>query len=235
LIATARDDPNFAERSDVLSLLLAASYDDGRPISNSHVADELLTLLAAGHETTATTLAWAVERLRRHPRLLSRLTAEAEVGESQLLQATVWEVQRTHPVIEGTGRVTRARIRLGEWVIPDHNVVAVSVVLTHSNEGNYPNPEAFDPDRFVGNPPDTSLWVPFGGGVHRCVGAAFANMEMLVTLRTLLRHFEFATTHAAGESSHSRGIANAPGRGGRAMVYRRHWHPEGDQVSLTDP
>ena len=82
-------------------------------------------------------------------------------------------------------------------------------------------PDAFDPDRFVGNPPDTSLWVPFGGGVNRCVGAAFANMEMLVTLRTLLRRFEFATTDAAGESNHSRGIANAPRRGGRAVVYRR--------------
>ena len=100
-------------------------------------------------------------------------------------------------------------------------MVAVSVVLTHGVEKNFPNADVFDPDRFVGNPPDTSLWVPFGGGVYRCVGAAFANMEMLVTLRTLLRHFEFATTDAAGESSHSRGIANAPGRGGRAVVYRR--------------
>jgi cytochrome P450 len=221
LIATARRDPNFAERSDVLSLLLAARYDDGRPISDSHVADELLTLLAAGHETTATTLAWAVERLRRHPQLLSRLAAEADGEGSQLLQATVWEVQRTHPVIEGMGRYTLARIRLGEWVIPEHHVVAVSVVLTHSAEKNWPNANVFDPGRFVGNPPDTSLWVPFGGGVHRCVGAAFANMEMLVTLRSLLRHFEFATTHAVGESNHSRGIANAPGRGGRAVVYRR--------------
>ncbi len=221
LIATARRDPNFGERSDVLSLLLAARYDDGRPISDSHVADELLTLLAAGHETTATTLAWAVERLRRHPRLLSRLTAEADGEGSQLLQATVWEVQRTHPVIEGVGRLTRTRIRLGEWVIPERHVVVVSIVLAHSAERNFPNANVFDPDRFVGNPPDTSLWVPFGGGVHRCVGAAFANMEMLVTLRTLLRHFEFATTHAVGESNHSRGVANAPGRGGRAVVYRR--------------
>jgi cytochrome P450 len=221
LIATARRDPNFAERTDVLSLLLAARDDDGQPISDSHVADELLTLLAAGHETTATTLAWAVERVRRHSQLLSRLRAEVDGEGSQLLQATVWEVQRTHPVIEGTGRVTRTRIRLGEWVIPERLVVAVSIVLAHGAEKNFPNANVFDPDRFVGNPPDTSLWVPYGGGVHRCVGAAFANMEMLVTLRTLLRHFEFATTHAAGESNHSRGVANAPGRGGRAVVYRR--------------
>lgn len=221
LIARARRDENFAERSDVLSLLLAARYEDGQPISDSHVADELFTLLAAGHETTATTLAWAVERLRRHPQLLGRLTAEADGEGSQLLQATVWEVQRTHPVIEAIGRLTLARIRLGEWVIPERHVVVASVVLAHSAERNFPNADTFDPDRFVGNPPDTSLWVPFGGGVHRCVGAAFANMEMLVTLRTLLRQFEFATTHAAGESNHSRGVANAPGRGGRATVYRR--------------
>ena len=221
LIAGARSDPNFAERGDVLSMLLAARYDDGRPISDSHVADELLTLLAAGHETTATTLAWAVERLRRHPQLLDRLKAEADGEGSQLLQATVWEVQRTHPVIEGTARMTRTRIRLGEWVIPEREMIVVSMVLAHTAESNFPNANVFDPDRFVGNPPDTSLWVPFGGGVNRCVGAAFANMEMLVTLRTLLRRFEFATTDAAGESNHSRGIANAPGRGGRAVVYRR--------------
>lgn len=221
LIAAARSDPNFTERGDVLSMLLAARYDDGRPISDSHVADELLTLLAAGHETTATTLAWAVERLRRHPLLLDRLQAEADGEGSQLLQATIWEVQRTHPVIEGTSRMTRTRMRLGEWVIPEHEMIAVSMVLSHTAEGNFPNPDAFDPDRFVGNPPDTSLWIPYGGGVNRCVGAAFANMEMLVTLRTLLRRFEFATTDAAGESNHSRGIAHAPGRGGQAVVHRR--------------
>jgi cytochrome P450 len=221
LIARLRRDPNFGARSDVLSLLLAARYDDGQPISDSHVADELFTLLAAGHETTATTLAWAVERLRRHPQLLSRLTVEADGEGSQLLQATVWEVQRTHPVIEMAGRFTLDRIRLGEWVIPKHHVVGVSVVLAHGAERNFPNANVFDPDRFVGNPPDTSFWVPYGGGVNRCVGAAFANMEMLVTLRTMLRHFEFATTNAAGETHRSRGVANAPGRGGRAVVHRR--------------
>ena len=97
-----RNDPAFEERNDVLSLMLQARYEDGSPISDDHVADELLTLLAAGHETTATTLAWAVERLRRHPRLLSRLTAEVDAGGSELVQATIWEVQRTRPVINGT-------------------------------------------------------------------------------------------------------------------------------------
>ena len=107
LIAEARSDPTFDERNDVLALMLQARYEDGSPISDDHVADELLTLLAAGHETTATTLAWTVERLRRHPRLLVRLTAEVDAGGSELVQATIWEVQRTRPVINGTARMTQ--------------------------------------------------------------------------------------------------------------------------------
>jgi cytochrome P450 len=221
LIADARRDPAFEERNDVLALMLQARYEDGSPISDEHVADELLTLLAAGHETTATTLAWAVERLRRHPRLLTRLAAEVDVGGSELLQATIFEVQRTRPVINGTARMTRTRIKLGEWVIPERHVVLVSISLAHAAERNFTDAAAFDPDRFVGNPPDTHAWIPFGGGIRRCIGAAFANMEMTVTLRTLLREFEFGSTYAPGESPHSRGVATAPGRGGRAVVYRR--------------
>jgi cytochrome P450 len=221
LIAQARSDPEFAERGDVLSLLLQARNEDGTPISDRHVADELLTLLAAGHETTATTLAWTVERLRRHPRLLARLTAEVDAGGSELRQATIWEVQRTRPVVEATARMARQRIRLGEWVIPEHHAVIVSIALAQSSEENFPDADAFNPDRFLGAAPDTYSWVPFGGGIRRCVGAAFANMEMTVTLRILLREFEFGTTYAPGEPHHSRGIATAPGRGGRAVVHRR--------------
>ncbi len=221
LIADARRDPAFDERSDVLALLLRARYDDGSPITDDHVADELLTLLAAGHETTATTLAWAVERLRRHPRLLSRLTEEVDAGGSELLQATIFEVQRTRPVINATARLTKARIRLGQWVIPERRVVMVSIALAHAAERNFVDPAVFDPGRFVGNPPDSYSWIPYGGGVRRCIGAAFANMEMAVTLRILLREFEFRSTYAADEHAHSRGIATAPAHGGLAVVYRR--------------
>jgi cytochrome P450 len=221
LIADARRDPGFEDRNDVLALMLQARYDDGSPISDDHVADELLTLLAAGHETTATTLAWTVERLRRHPRLLARLRDEVDAGGSDLLQATIFEVQRTRPVINGTARMTRKRMRLGEWVIPERHVVLVSISLAHAAERNFTDAEAFDPDRFVGNPPDTHAWIPFGGGIRRCIGAAFANMEMTVTLRTLLQEFEFGTTYAPGEAAHSRGVATAPARGGRAVVWRR--------------
>ncbi|MDT5015265.1 MAG: hypothetical protein QOD39_1425 [Mycobacterium sp.] len=221
LIAEARSDPAFEERNDVLALMLQARYDDGSAISDGHIADELLTLLAAGHETTATTLAWTIERLRRHPRLLSRLTAEVDAGGTELTQATIWEVQRTRPVVEATARVARERIRLGEWVIPKGHAVIASITMAHQSEENFADPKSFNPDRFLGANPDTHTWIPYGGGIRRCIGAAFANMEMTVTLRTLLREFEFGTTYAAGERRHSRGVATAPGRGGRAVVYRR--------------
>ena len=221
MITQARSDPVFDERTDVLSLLLQARDENGEPIPDGHVADELLTLLAAGHETTATTLAWMIERLRRHPRLLTRLTEEADAGGSELRQATIWEVQRTRSVLDGTFRITRKRIRLGEWVIPENHVVVVSIQVAHASEGNFRDATVFNPDRFVGANPDTQAWIPYGGGVRRCIGAAFANMEMNVTLRTLLREFELGTTDAKGERIQSRGVANAPGRGGRAVVYRR--------------
>jgi cytochrome P450 len=221
LIADIRNEPKFDQRNDVLTLMLQARYEDGSPISDDHVADELLTLLAAGHETTATTLAWTVERLRRHPRLLARLTAEVDAGDSELAQATIWEVQRTRPVIDGASRRTKTRIRLGEWVIPEGHAVLASISLAHASERSFPDAKAFNPDRFLGNPPDNYAWIPYGGGVRRCIGAAFANMEMNVTLRTLLREFEFGTTYAPGERLHSRGVATAPAHGGRAVVYRR--------------
>jgi cytochrome P450 len=225
LIADIRNDPGLEQRTDVLTLMLRARYDDGSPISDDHIADELLTLLAAGHETTATALAWAVERLRRHPRLLARLTAEADAGRSELRQATIWEVQRTRPAIADAARTVKTRIRLGEWVIPEQHVVLVSISLAHTSERSFPHAASFNPDRFVGSPPDTHAWISYGGGIRRCIGAAFANMEINVTLRTLLSEFEFGTTHAAGERPHFRGVATAPAGGGRAVVYRRATRP----------
>ena len=226
LVTEARVDPALGDRNDVLALMLQARYEDGSPIPDRHVADELLTLLAAGHETTATTLAWTIERLRRHPQLLSRLTAEVDAGGSELRQATIWEVQRTRPVVEATARVARERMRLGEWVIPKNHAVIASITMAHQSEQNFPDAKTFNPDRFLGSNPDTHTWIPFGGGIRRCIGAAFANMEMNVTLRTLLREFDFGTTHSAGERIHSRGVATAPGRGGRAVVYRRRVRPQ---------
>ncbi|BBY15913.1 cytochrome P450 [Mycolicibacterium litorale] len=221
LIAEARADPGFADRTDVLALLLQARYEDGEPMSDAHIADELLTLLTAGHETTSTALAWAVERLRRYPALLSRLTAEVDAGGSELRQATIWEVLRTRPVLDGALRRTKTRIRLGDWVIPEGYTIMASVQLAHSAEASFPDAASFDPDRFVGAAPKPVTWIPFGGGINRCIGAAFANMEMDVTLRTLLRELRFVPTDAPGERASNRGVAFAPARGARAVVYRR--------------
>lgn len=221
LIAEALADPEFENRSDVLSLLLQARYGDGSRISNRHVADELLTLLTAGHETTATTLSWWLERVRRHPELLARLATEVDEGGSELRQASIWEVQRVRPVIDATTRRTLQRIRLGEWVIPKGYVVMVNIAMAHASRDRYEDPSAFDPDRFRGSSPDNYSWIPFGGGIRRCIGAAFANMEMDVTTRTLLGQFTIGSTTAPAEAFHSRGVANAPGAGGRVVVYRR--------------
>ena len=222
LIADARADPALGERSDVLALLVNARYEDGDVISDEHIADELLTLLTAGHETTATTLAWAVERLRRHPQLLSRLTDEVDAGGSELRHATILEIQRTRPVIDSAVRATKSRIRLGEWVIPKGYTVMVNIPLAHDSEDSFPEAASFNPDRFLGTNPDAGTWVPFGGGVRRCTGAAFAGMEMDVVLRTLLRELHFAPTDAPDERQVSSGVVLAPKHGGRAVVYRRN-------------
>lgn len=222
LIDRARTDPHLDERDDILAMLLQSRYDDGTPMSEQHVKDELLTLLVAGHETTATTLAWAVERLRRHPALLNRLVDEVDHGGSELLQATIMEVQRTRPVIINTARRVRGDgLRLGEWTVPRGWSVLVGIHLVQSDESLFPDAGRFDPDRFLGLSPDSYAWIPFGGGTRRCVGAAFANFEMTVVLRTLLRDFVLRPTAAPAERWHSRGVAYAPAKGGRAVVHRR--------------
>jgi cytochrome P450 family 138 len=222
LIAAARQDPQLDERNDVLALMLQSRYDDGSGMSRDEIADQLLTLLTAGHETTATTLAWAVERLRRHPAVLRRLADEADAGGSDLREATILEVQRVRPVIDRTARQVRVpSMRLGRWTLPKGQVVLVSIYLIHTDEALFPNARSFDPDRFAGTRPDTYHWVPFGGGVRRCIGAAFAHMEMNVVLRTMLRDFTLEPASERGERWHSRGIAWCPAKGGRAVMRRR--------------
>ncbi len=219
MMAAARADPAFTERTDILAILLQARYDNGESMSDAYIADELLSLLAAGYETTAATLAWAVERLRRRPQLLARLTAEVDAGGSQWRQATIWEVQRARPVSDFVLRRAMTRIRLGEWVIPEGTTLMINVALAHSSEDNFPDAGSFDPDRFVDTRPEG--WIPFGGGFQRCIGATFANMAMDVTLRTLLREFRLVPTEAPGERPRDHGVVFAPGDGALAVVYRR--------------
>lgn len=221
LIADGRADPNLADRNDVLALLLQARYDDGTEITAPELKDQLLSILVAGHETTAASLAWTIERLRRHPDLLRRLRAETEAGGSELREATIRETQRTRPVITGTLRSTNKPFELGEWHLPPGTFIYVDGVAMHHDPELYPEPHRFNPDRFVGVKPETYAWIPFGGGRRRCVGAAFAHLEMDVVLRTLLLNVELVPTTEPGERWNFRGVAFAPAKGGRARIRSR--------------
>ncbi len=221
LIDAAIADPDFEQRDDILSLMLRSRYDDGTAMSRADIADELLTLLAAGHETTSSTLAWAVERVSRHSDVLARLEAEAATDENAYRRATCMEVQRTRPVIDLAGRhVYTQRFQLGPWVIPAGCSVVVSLEQMHRGADDFPDPAGFDPERFLGVRPPSSF-LPFGGGVRRCAGAAFAAVEIDVILRTMLRHFVIEPTDAPAEKILSRGIANVPKDGARVTLRRR--------------
>ncbi len=202
--------------------MLRSTYDDGSVMSRKDIGDELLTLLAAGHETTAATLGWAFERLTRHPDLLAALVEEADNDGNELRQATILEVQRARTVIDfAARRVYPAVYQLGDWAIPRGDSILVSIAQIHENAGVFPDPDRFDPQRYVGSKPSAFAWIPFGGGTRRCVGAAFANMEMDVVLRTVLQHFTIETTTAPGERWHGRGVAYTPKDGGRVVLRRR--------------
>ena len=222
LIDAVQADPDFDERDDVLALLLKSTYEDGSSMSRQDIGDELLTLLAAGHETTAATLGWAFERISRHPDVLARLAAEADTEDNEYRQAVILEVQRVRTVIDFAGRhVYAPSFNLGEYTIPQGYSIVVALSQMHHRAQEFPDPDRFDPHRFLGQRPPTFAHIPFGGGTRRCVGAAFANVEMDIVLRTVLRHFVIETTDTPAEKTHSRGVAYTPKSGGRVTVHRR--------------
>jgi len=234
LIAKAQSDSGLGDRDDVLALMLQSRYDDGTQMSRDEIADELITLLSAGHETTATTLAWGVERLRRHPALLERLVAELDAGNEDLLDATILEVQRSRPVIDTALRkVVAPSYQLGPWTLPRGQTILLSIGLMHDDEALFADPGRFDPYRFVGVRPDNNQWVPFGGGARRCIGASFASMELKVVLRTMLREFTLGPTTAPDERWRSRGVALAPAKGGLAVLTSRR-HTAGGSSDSAD-
>jgi cytochrome P450 family 138 len=221
LIEKAEADPRLEDRTDILALLLGSRYEDGTPMSHQDISYELLTLLGAGHETTASTLGWAFERLRRHPGVLAELVKENDEGGNEFRQATIIELQRNRTVIDFAGRHVQApHFDLGDWRIPHGITVMISIANVHADPKVFANPETFDPNRFVGTRAPTA-WIPFGGGTRRCIGAAFANVEMDVVLRTVLRHFVIETDHAPEEKIHFRGVAFTPKDGGLVTVHRR--------------
>jgi cytochrome P450 family 135 len=209
-VAERRAAENLAEREDVLSLLVAARHEDGSPMSDAEIRDELLTLLVAGHETTATALAWAMERLVRHPEKLERLRDEVEAGEEAYLTATVQETLRLRPVIVIVIRKLTEPVELGGYRLPAGASVTPCIHLIHRDPEIYPEPDRFLPERFLDEPPGTYTWIPFGGGVRRCLGAAFAQFEMAVVLRELVRRHEPRPARPQAERPFRRAITETP-------------------------
>jgi cytochrome P450 len=209
-IAERRAVEDLAERDDILSMLVAARHEDGSPMSDAEIRDELLTLLVAGHETTATALSWAMERLVRHPEKLERLRVEVEADEDAYLTATIQETLRLRPVIVAVIRKLTEPVELGGYELPAGARVVPSIHLIHRDPEIYPDPERFLPERFLENPPGTYTWIPFGGGVRRCLGAAFAQFEMAVVLRELVRRHQVQPANPKSERPFRRAITETP-------------------------
>ena len=222
LIDRAEADPGLGDRVDVLALLVRSGRDDGTGMSRMDICDELLALIGAGHESTASALGWAFERLRRHPDVLAELVREVDEGGSAFRRATILELLRSRTVVDVIGRrVGAPNFELGKWRIPRNRTVLVRIADLHGNPEIFPHPERFDPHRFRGTKAVAPTWLAFGGGTRRCIGADFAIAEMDVVLRTVLQHFRIQTDAAADEKSHFRGIAHTPKLGGRVVVNRR--------------
>lgn len=228
-IADRRADPALADRTDALAMLVRAADDEGRQMSDRELRDQLMTLLAAGHDTTATALSWALERLSRHPAILAEAVAAAKAsaaGDSagdDYLDAIGKETLRIRPVVFDVGRKLTAPVELAGYRLPAGVMVAPGIGLVHASAAQYENPDRFDPDRMLaGNPRSATLspttWLPFGGGNRRCLGANFALSEMRVILREVLRRVELEPRTARGEHQRVRGVILEPHRGARIRV-----------------
>jgi len=226
-IARRRAEGGVDERADMLSLLLQARDEEGREMTDAELRDELVTLLLAGHETTATAVAWAVERLVRHPQKLARLTAEIDAGEGdEYLEAVVNETLRVRPVVPLVVRMLTEELRVGSWDLPAGTRVAPSIYLTNRNPRIYERPAEFLPERYLEGAPETFSWIPFGGGIRRCIGASFALLEMKLILRTVLSELEPQLPSQGrrwrrGELIRRRAITLVPAAGARVAWRRR--------------
>ena len=220
VIAARRAERGTDQRPDILSMLLAAEHEDGSGMTDRQLRDELLTLLVAGHETTATALAWAVERLAHHPDKLERLAAETRAGQDRYLKAVVYETLRLRPVISLVNRTLRAPMRLGGYELPAGVKVVPSIYLVHRRPDVYPEPERFLPERFLDSAPGTYTWIPFGGGVRRCLGGAFAQFEMEVVLRELAARTAFDPARRRPERVYRRAITETPRHDAEVILSR---------------
>ncbi len=220
-ISLRRAEPGHEERDDVLSLLLGARDEDGAPMSDRELRDELVTVIGAGHETTATGLAWAIERLTRNPDVLARLRASLAAGEEDYLTATVKETLRARPVIVDVARKLKAPATVGEYELRAGTFVLPAIAALHYREDLFPEPQRFRPERFLDGKADNYAWIPFGGGVRRCIGAAFAEYEMRTILREFVERAELRPAEPKAEKVKVRNITLAPARGGRVVLQRR--------------
>jgi cytochrome P450 len=208
------------DRDDVLTMLLEARHEDGSPMSPLELRDELMTLLVAGHETTASELAWAFERLTRTPEVLTRLTDEIDSGDGDAyLTATVQETLRRRPVLPNAApRLVMEPVEIGGWRYEPGVCLIADAYLLHHDPDIYPDPYAFRPERFLDEGPGTYSWIPFGGGRRRCLGASFAQLEMKIVLRAVLAQNELAPAAPGGEGARRRSITLSPKAGSRAVL-----------------
>lgn len=207
----------IGERIDILALMLAPLREAGEEIDRADVADELLTLLLAGHETTATSISWAFDLLLHHPDKMAQLREELASGSDEYLDAVIKETLRIRPVVPGVVRKLKEPLELRGYELPAGTRVAPNIYLTHMNPAVFPEPKRFLPERFLENGADTYSWIPFGGGIRRCLGASFAMYEMKVVIPTILRRVEM---EAAGPPEHirRRAVTFVPHEDGRVLV-----------------
>ncbi len=217
-IALRRAETESEERDDVLSLLLGARDEEGRPMSDRELRDELVTVLGAGHETTATGLAWAVERLTHNPDVLAGLRASLAAGEEDYLDATVKETLRSRPVLVDVGRKLTAPATIGGHTLPAGTFVLAAIAALHYREDAFPEPETFRPERFLETKVDNYAWIPFGGGVRRCIGAAFAEYEMRTILREFVERADLRAADPTPEKVKIRNITLVPAKGARVVL-----------------
>jgi cytochrome P450 len=215
----AERDRSAETGEDVLSLLMDARHEDGSPMSDAELRDELVTILGAGHETTATGLAWAMERLLRNPEGLARLRDSLDAGD-EYLDATIKETLRARPVIVDVARKLTAPKTIGGYELPAGTFVMAAIAALHYREDLFPDPDEFRPDRFLESKADTYAWIPFGGGVRRCIGAAFAEYEMRIVLRAILERAELSAPDPRPEKVKVRNITLAPGKGTQVSLDR---------------
>ena len=221
-VAARRADPDLEQREDILSMLLVARFEDGGQMSDEEVRDQLVTLLLAGHETTATALAWTFDLLLRNPAALERLRAEIEAGESdEYLRAVIAESLRLRPVVPIAGRRLTEDIEVDGYTLPAGADVSPAIYLSHTRADVYPDPHSFKPERFLDGGPETYSWVPFGGGVRRCLGASFAEFEMRIVLSEVLGRCRLRAASGQPEGVKRRNITFSPKRGTPVVLVER--------------